>query len=235
MTMKTLKVNFFAMTALLVCCFMVLESCRKEPIDDKDGGWCGTTDPNCNMSGTVTFLPTQCLTNDVSNVMGIVGDDGSYYMINKDQTGRFDQFKDGDRVKFGLKDKSESCIVCFACDCPNPDYCITLTCINGSHNDPGPPTCGFGECSIPAKVVSYTMEGSDYQSVGNLVKIDGKHYKVIGNASQDVEDMQPGTEILVSYGQPKTDCYLPAVITSPNIDGCVELTCINEKLIIRTN
>lgn len=218
--MKTPKLSLWALPMLFLAFALSMQSCQKDPIE-KD------PDPKgCDNQGTVAYLPTQCAEGFTSEV-GILGSDGMYYAVREDRTGEFTKLKVGDKISYGFTALEEGCVVCAACTCPNPDICIILTCVNGIKPIP---TCGTGNCDIPAKVVTYSYSADGNPSAGKLIAIDGKHYLVQGSSADNFNQLAVEENILISY-EIVSEGFLPTVVTYPNIDGAVELSCINQDWI----
>lgn len=216
--MKTPKLTLWALPMLFLAFALSMQSCQKDPIEKDPSG--------CDQQGTVAYLPSQC-SEGFSAEIGILGADGQYYSVREDRTGEFAKLKVGDKISFGYTVWEDGCFVCLACTCPNPDICISLTCVNGTKPIP---TCGVGNCDIPAKVVSYSYSEDGNPSAGKLIEIGGKHYIVEGQSADDFNQLSIGQSIQVSYTL-ISGGFLPNVMTYPRIDGAVELTCINQNWI----
>ncbi|TNE78261.1 MAG: hypothetical protein EP332_15055 [Bacteroidetes bacterium] len=216
--MKTPTLKLWALPLLFMTFALAIQSCQKDPIH------IGPDPTGCENQGTVAYLPKQCASG-LTTEIGILGADGKHYGIREDRTGEFNKLNVGDKISFGYANREEGCFVCLSCECPNPDYCISLTCVNGTKPIP---VCGTGTCDIPAKVVNYSYSEDGNPVAGRLVEINGKHYLVEGNSANTFNQLSIGEEFHVSYII-ITEGYLPAVMTYPRIDGSVELTCIKQN------
>lgn len=199
----------------------LVQSCQKEPCEP-----CKEVD--CNLQGTIAYEPSGCVTPPTGRI-GIQGDDGIFYFINKDHTGQFADFEVGTRVVFGLcavKDSEVSIQ-------NNPTNQIwappmkeaDLGCIRIGHHQQEP-----GECDQVAKIVSISYQPNGPESGERYLKIDGSIYAVQGDFAKDLYQYPIGTELLVG-AKLIQGCYLPTVVTYPNIDGCAELTCLSPRFI----
>ena len=100
-------------TAILLCLLsLLLAGCKK---DDLPNSTCYT----------VGYIPSQCGPNPFTLVLGVQDNEGKYYFIQKDETGVFKNFKEGDKVKMEFT-RILGCIMAQSCTFPDPDFCITL-------------------------------------------------------------------------------------------------------------
>ncbi len=235
------KVGSFAVIGLLS-----LQSCEKydtircdEPIDGP--AICGVGDEEpayCNTAGEVVYLPSQCAP-EPSDVKGIRSEDGEYYMVTEDHTGKFEGLSVGTSIVFQIIESKEPCgTVALACHLPAPAKCGVLNCLRiGDTPDDGGGSNGNGDdpdanCNTTATVVSYTHTGSDVKGDFKLLRINGKHYAIQGSINNEIKNIPDGTEVSISYVI-EEDCFLPMVITTPTINGCVRLGCFDDEPLVR--
>lgn len=181
---------------------------------------CGNEgDGQCNETGTIAYIPTQCSSNSAfTTQIGILTSNGEYLIVMEDLTGKFGQYQIGQKVTFGVS-KRETCIVTLSCESPDPDYCVTLTCIEADNN-------GGGKCSTPATVLTEYTTGN-YPTGDKLLKISGHVYKLKGgNEIAPILSLPEGAQIMVDY-QPLNDCFEPTWEVYPPHEGCITLTCHN--------
>jgi len=223
-----------------VLALVTLQSCQKE----KEGViGCFPNDPPmlcepayCDTEGEVVNLPSQCAT-EPSDVKGIKAKDGEYYMITQDNTGQLADLPVGTLVTFDVIESKEPCgSIALACHVPAPATCGILNCINpyytpsngggGNNHKPDPDP----NCNATATVVSYNLTGSTVKGEGKLLRINGKHYAVSGLVNNEISDLADGTQVSLSYVI-EEDCILPAVMTTPTINGCVRIGCFEGRTI----
>ena len=193
----------------------LVQSCQKEPVDP-----CGET--ACTLTGYIAFEQNGCVTPPTGRI-GIQGDDGNFYRINKDYTGRFTDYSVGTYVSFGLccvKDVDPGDIYTPLIWAP-PVKEANLGCIEEIRK-PGDPE----PCDQVAEVVGVSYQENGPQTDGPYLNINGNVYAVSGDLADEFQNYPIGTKLMVSASKAH-DCYLPAVITYPNIVGCVELSCIS--------
>jgi hypothetical protein len=70
----------------------------------------------------VAYIPSQCA-DEHSGVIGLVDQSGKYLMVHSPQN-PLEDFQIGERLNVEF-DTVQHCIVCEACICPKPDFCIT--------------------------------------------------------------------------------------------------------------
>src|SRR5687768_6486088 len=72
----------------------LVQSCQKEPVDP-----CRETP--CTLYGYIAYESNGCVVPPTGRI-GIQGDDGNFYRINNDHTGRFADYPVGTYVSFGM-------------------------------------------------------------------------------------------------------------------------------------
>lgn len=199
---------------------VLVQSCQKEPVDP----CCETS---CTLRGYIAYEPNGCVVPPTGRI-GILGDDGNFYRINKDHTGRFTDYPVGTYVSFGLcmvKDVDPGNKQTILIWSP-PVKEGNLGCIQELEKpvDPSP-------CDQVAEVVGVSYQPNGLRTDGPYLNINGNVYAVRGDLADEFHNYPIGMHIMVSASKVE-DCFLPAVVTYPDIVGCVELTCISPLNII---
>lgn len=213
MQLKTLSVLLLLSFGALV----TIQSCQKDPCEKP----CENT--GCDLEGTIAFEPGWCATPPGGRI-GIMDDNGVWYYVNEDLTRSFGNYKEGDRVRFGycqikVISSHEGQITQIVA----PELReITLGCIEKIEDNT--------DCIHTAEVVQVNYSPNTAPSVQKYVKIDGKVYVPRGQYAEHLLSFPAGSTFKVGYRTMISDCYLPAVITYPSIEGCVEITCFNSNI-----
>ena len=82
-----------------------LFSCTEDVLFKGDSTYC------------VEYIPSQCAP-EHSGVLGLKDNKGKYWLISNAES--ISKFDEGDRVVAELEE--ENIAVCFACNCPSPEY-----------------------------------------------------------------------------------------------------------------
>ncbi|MBI1221940.1 MAG: hypothetical protein GC180_04980 [Bacteroidetes bacterium] len=194
--------------------FSMLESCTK-----CDKHPCDAV--SCDLEGTISGDPGWCATPPTS-MMGITDDNGIFYQIDKDLTNSFSHFKAGEKVKFGycaIKDMDRKGNDKSSFVAPHIKI-ITLACLE-KVKEPDP----VGDCEHDAVVIQVDYSDNTLSTM-KYIKVDGKVYMGRGDLAEQLLASSPGTHYNIGYNQ-VIDCYIPMVVSNPMIDGCIQLTCLN--------
>ncbi len=215
--MKTIK-SLLGITMLGIF-VLAVQSCQKDPCEKPP---CNAP---CSMVGVVSPFPWGCIPPpDVE--IGIMGNDGIFYSIKKDQTGQFQNFPPGTPVKFGLCEVSQGEVVHTGFVSVTVKEAI-LGCIEIGNTTTKP-----GNCDNIAEVVGVAYQMNALPEHGRYLKINGQLYAV-SEGADEISQYPLGTTLKVGYVI-EQDCYLPAVITYPSIAGCVSLHCIEGEAVGKT-
>lgn len=197
---------------------ILISSCRKDP-DHGNGGGCG--DKGCERIGWVDYMPGRCAT-PPSDEKCIRGEDGTYYRVIADQTGTFASMQIGQKVRFGVKNLKDGEGVYTK---PSIAAVIikeaTLICLD-------PINEGNKNCNVDAEVIGLSYQPNAGPTEEKLLRIGNSHYVVVGEYADDIAAMANGTRLKVGYTL-ETPCFLTAVVTYPNRDGCITLACVSEN------
>ena len=175
--MKTTKMKWIGMT-LWMFTALVYVGCTDDPIDKGKGGDGGNNGKDtsvscCHLTGTVVYLPEGCIVPPQGMRIGILDENGNYFYVTEDQTGKFKDAKPGDKIRYGAT-QFDSCYVSFTHQngiWAPPIHCIRLTCLEIVESEKSecdsPVEVGYGDyqkMSIP----SYNVEDFKVTSNGEL-------------------------------------------------------------------
>jgi hypothetical protein len=194
---------------------LLVQSCQKEPPVDP------CRDAPCDLHGYIAYETNGCTVPPTGRI-GIMGDDGNFYLINTDHTGQFNNYPVGTYVTFGLcpvKDVDKGMCGTYNIWSP-PTKEGDLRCIQEAQK-PGDPEL----CSQIAEVVAVSYEPNGVPTSGPYLNIEGNVYAVQGDLAAEFQTYAIGTHVMVSASKVE-GCFLPTVMTYPGIAGCVTLECI---------
>lgn len=218
--MKLKMKSFLWLLMLGIGTMTLVQSCQKDPCEP-------CQNMACDKLGFIAEEPFGCIVPpEKAGTIGIQGDDGIFYHIRKDMTGEFANYQVGTYVMFGL--------------CAVEDYDDGMGNMNnGFWNVPkkigdlgclkiGHTTTNPNPCNQEAEIVSVSTTTVIPPFGGRHLKINGLVYAVNGPYADQIQGMAFGTKIYGTFTITE-DCILPAVITNPNVVGCVEATCLQES------
>ncbi len=218
--MKLKKKSFLWLLMLGIGTMTLVQSCQKDPCEP-------CKNVVCDKLGFIAEEPFGCIVpHERMGTIGIQGDDGTFYHIRKDMTGEFANYEVGSYVKFGLcavEDYDDGNSNINNGFWAVPKKIGDLGCLKIGHTttDPNP-------CNQEAEVVSVSTATVIPAFGGRHLKIDGQVYAVRGIYADQIQRMAFGTKIHGTFNVTQ-DCILPAVITNPNVVGCVDATCLKES------
>jgi len=162
--MKNLKITLKTLLPILLLTLVTFTACKKE---HKGKG----TDNKCTQKGTVVDLPIGCV--GQSGVLGILGENGVYYDIYTDKTGKFSSFKENDPICFDFENADSTNYEKFRCGngiMEFPTKSIILTCVNKCKE------CDTTGCKPVKQVESFEyietgINATNIKQEGNLLKM----------------------------------------------------------------
>ncbi|MDX5320323.1 MAG: hypothetical protein LPK45_04495, partial [Bacteroidota bacterium] len=81
------------------------------------------------------------------------------------------------------------------------------------------------ECTTMATIVQVSYQPNGTPDQGKYVEVDGHVYAARGTLAEELLKFPVGSQFPVGYFLDQ-DCYLPTVVTYPNIEGCIGITCL---------
>lgn len=192
----------YTIQILMIAFLIALNGCKKE--DDKSP--CA----DCTISGKVVYLPIGCVGN--SSTLGLEDAKGNYYYIDKDLTGHFDKYTEGEEVCFDFDAKKACNFELTTGIMEIPITCIDLTCL--------------GKCRVEKEQDCYTIaylptQCADYEFTNTLGFKDasGNYYLVKEDKSGDFEKFKNGDKVKLKFDKTK-ECMVCYACTCPKPDYC---------------
>lgn len=114
---------------------------------------------------------------------------------------------------------TDDCILPAVVTNPSIVGCVDVTCLKAESNE---------ACSKKAQVVAVTYTPNGDPSTEHYLMVDNVVYSVQGSFGERINALQAGIWINIG-SEIIEDCFLPTVITYPNIEGCIRVTCLQES------
>jgi len=145
--------------------------------------------------------------------------DGQVYAVNGVYADQIQKMAFGTKIH-GSFTVTNDCILPQVITNPAVVGCVDVTCLKESSDE---------ACSKRAQVEAVTYTPNGDPSTEHYLKVDNVVYSVQGSFRERINEIPAGIWVNVGY-EIIEDCYLPTVITYPNIEGCIRVTCLQESI-----